>query len=208
MRQYFPIWVVITVVIGCKYIYVPSSRQVTDVALTRTVVLSCSQDATVRLWRVDSPAPVRVIHFKLHIQVKTKQRAERIQSAQFFPPSVHLSHRGAGGGEGPEQLHPPPQLPWLSPPWAAPRPPHQLPPPARPRPQTSPNLRQRGGNTRYNSRDDRNGSTVPPCLAIYCCAQVWCSELTCTARLWPRAVSSFRWNNKPQYWYFYYHFQS
>ena len=47
--------------------YFLCSPQVTDVVVTECLVVSCSQDATVRLWRGDSPACIRVIHNKLHV---------------------------------------------------------------------------------------------------------------------------------------------
>ena len=44
--------------------------QVTGVELTGAgLVISCSQDATLRIWSLDTGAVIRVVHNKLHITV-------------------------------------------------------------------------------------------------------------------------------------------
>ena len=68
-------------------------RQVTDVVLTRAVVLSCSQDATVRLWRVESPEPVRVIHNNLHIQVRREQTLSTVYLTFLLPQNISVTER-------------------------------------------------------------------------------------------------------------------
>ena len=37
--------------------------------MTSELVISCSQDATIRIWSLDTGEAIRVIHIKLHIQV-------------------------------------------------------------------------------------------------------------------------------------------
>ena len=56
----------------CKFILLAfhrNSEQVTDVHLSPEIVISCSQDATIRIWNIHKKEITRVIHNKLHIQV-------------------------------------------------------------------------------------------------------------------------------------------
>ena len=42
--------------------------------MTSELVISCSQDATIRIWSLDTGEAIRVIHIKLHIQVTERER--------------------------------------------------------------------------------------------------------------------------------------
>ena len=54
--------------------------------MTSELVISCSQDATIRLWSLVTGRALRVIHNKLHIQVRTSDTVTQSHSH-----SVHFS---------------------------------------------------------------------------------------------------------------------
>ena len=58
--------------------------------MTSELVISCSQDATIRIWSLTTGQAVRVIHIKLHIQVDREGREILYKAAYLIPDHMVL----------------------------------------------------------------------------------------------------------------------